>query len=40
MQYDELNLAGEALHASERGGVKVWVVVLTAVRARARAGSA
>ncbi|MCW7944826.1 hypothetical protein AAW14_23135 [Streptomyces hygroscopicus] len=37
---DELNLAGEALHTTVHGGVKLWVVVVTAVRARARAGSA
>ncbi|MGV9245232.1 hypothetical protein [Streptomyces sp. NPDC003710] len=39
VQYDELNLAGEALHTTVHGGVKLWVVVVTAVRARARAGS-
>lgn len=35
-----LSLDGEALHTTVHGGVKVWVVVVTAVRARARAGSA
>ncbi|MFE9172905.1 hypothetical protein ACFYNZ_26135 [Streptomyces kebangsaanensis] len=38
--HDGLNLAGEALHTTVHGGVKLWVVVVTAVRARARAGSA
>ncbi|MGV9563560.1 hypothetical protein [Streptomyces sp. NPDC003480] len=45
VQYAGLNvfnpiLAGEALHTTAHGGVKLWVVVVTAVRARARAGSA
>ncbi|MFK4144851.1 hypothetical protein [Streptomyces sp. NPDC004065] len=40
VRYDELNLTGEAPHTTVHAGAKLWVAVVAAVRARARAGPA